>query len=444
MKELIKKMIIWELSLVARAYLRRYKPKIIAVTGNVGKTSTKDAIAAVLHSYKKVRATRGNLNNEFGLPLTIIGGEADEYYKSGSSPWFWLKTLVDGVLGLFDTKDYPQYLILEYGADRPGDIKKLARLYPPYIGVVTAVGEIPVHVEYFQDPDDLAKEKSKLISSLPKDGYAVLNHDDPLVLGMKDKTRANVRTFGFNDMAGVRVGDTEIKYNANGKIQGTHFKLHEGQNAYVPITIQGSLGKSQPYAASAAAAVGRILGLNLMDIADALSTSYMGPPGRLRVLKGIKNSIILDDTYNASPSSTHLALHTLNDIKAKRKIAILGDMLELGKYSIGAHHQAGLAASGVADICVFVGSRMKIAAEAAETKISTDRIFAFDTSDNARKYIEQMVQEGDLILVKGSQGMRMEFIVEEIMGEPEWKSSLLVRQSAGWVKSTKTPSAQAV
>ena len=172
--------------------------------------------------------------------------------------------------------------------------------------------------------------------------------------------------------------------------------------------------------------------MNLVKISDALS-AYRGPAGRLKILKGIKNSFLIDDTYNASPSSTHLALETLKELPAKRKIAVLGDMLELGKYSIQAHRDAGNFAGTLADILITVGSRAKFIADAAGNQMSKENIFSFDTSVEAGQKARELVQEGDLVLIKGSQGIRMEKIVEEIMAEPEKKKELLVRQSKKWI-----------
>lgn len=430
MKELIKKIIVWKLNILAKAYLRRFKPRIIAVTGNVGKTSTKEAIAAVIGTVKRVRSGKGNLNNEFGVPLTIIGDWADDYYEGGSGLWFWMKVLPLSFFRFFFTTDYPEVLVLEYGADRPGDIGRLAGKFKPDVGVVTAIGEIPVHVEYFAGPAELAREKRKLVEALESSDFAVLNFDDLTVLEMRDKTKARVLTYGFGDGATIKASNMNILTDSSGTSEGLNFKLHRGEG-YVPVNIYGSLGKSQGYAAAAAAAVGTALGMNMIQVSDALS-EYKGPKGRLKLLKGIKNSLILDDTYNASPASTHLALETLESLSGKRRIAVLGDMLELGKYTIEAHEEVGNFLKDKVDVLVAVGARAKFIAESAENQMPLENIYKFDTSDAAKSKVKELLQEGDLVLVKGSQGMRMEKIVEEIMAEPDKKKDLLVRQGGGW------------
>jgi UDP-N-acetylmuramoyl-tripeptide--D-alanyl-D-alanine ligase len=218
------------------------------------------------------------------------------------------------------------------------------------------------------------------------------------------------------------------------------------------VRIVGSLGKSQAWSAAAATAVGSVLGMNLVQIGEALQ-NYHGPKGRLKILRGIKNSNIIDDTYNASPASTRLALETLRDLLlpssatsesalagrqsevllSGRKVAVLGDMLELGEYSEKAHRDVGVFASEVVDILVCVGSQAKFIAESAQDKLSSDKIFTFENSDNAKPKVRELIREHDLVLVKGSQGMRMEKIVEAIMAEPEYKKELLVRQSRKWL-----------
>lgn len=430
MKNLVKKIIIWQLGIIAEMYLRRYKPQIVAITGNVGKTSTKEAIAVVLSRIKRVRSGKGNLNNEFGVPLTIIGNWADDYYETGNTLFFWIRVLMFSPFGLFFQRNYPEILVLEYGADKPGDIKRLAVKFKPHIGVVTAVGDVPVHVEYFSGPKEIAREKGQLVEALSISDFAVLNFDDLAVLEMKEKTKAKIFTYGFGEEANFRISNLEI-WNDSATLMGVGFKINHSET-FVPFKLGGSLGKSQGYAAAAAAAVGSILGMNLVDISEALS-EYHGPKGRLKILKGIKNSIIIDDTYNASPLSTHLALETLRQAQGKRKVAILGDMLELGKYTIQAHQEAGNMAGSFIDLLICVGVRAKFIADSAFNQMPRENIYRFETSDEAKLKIKELIKEDDLILVKGSQGMRMEKIVEEIMAEPDKKGELLVRQSKKWL-----------
>lgn len=433
MKYLLQKI----LAVLAKDYVKKYKPKIVAVTGNTGKTSTKEAIAAVLKATgKRIRMSGGNLNNELGVPLAILGNYTEEYYETGGTVGFWLKILWKSFWGLFGKQNYPEILVLEYGADHPGDIAKLAKNFKPDVAVVTAIGEIPVHVEYFSDPDELAKEKSKLVQALAPGDFVVLNYDDPAVWAMKEKTKGKIISFGFVDGAEVRVSDFDFKVGANGEPEGVRFRLNN-----VQVETKGSLGKSQAWSAAAAAAVGLIFGLNLVKISGALA-NYRGPAGRSKILKGIKNSWLIDDTYNASPASTHLALETLKALPtylatgflSRRKIAVLGDMLELGKYTVQAHQEAGNFAGSFVDLLITVGSRAKFIADAAGNQMPKASILSFETSTEAAPKVAELIKDGDLVLIKGSQGMRMEKIVESIMAEPEKKRELLVRQSEKWLE----------
>lgn len=439
-----KKILTPILTSFAKIKIGRQKPTIIAVTGNVGKTSAKEAIASILRGYKKVRVSGGNLNNELGVPMTILGEWAEEYYDKGGTNSFWLKVLFKSFAGLFQKdKNYPEILVMEYGAGKPGDIAKLARDFKPHIGIVTAVGKIPVHVEYFSDSGELAEEKSKLIQVLDSRDLAILNYDDPAVLDMRRRTKAKVLTFGFEEGAQVQVSNFDFRISPEGQPLGVIFKLHYG-DSFVPVKIDGALGKSQAWSVAAAAAVGLSLGINLVSISEAFS-QYQPPAGRLKILKGIKDSFIVDDTYNASPASTHLALETLKALpanlpaagRAGRKIIVLGDMLELGQYSVSAHQEVGNFAGSFANFLITVGPGGKIIADAAGNQMPKERIFSFDNSREAGTKVQELIEPGDLVLVKGSQGMRMERIVEEIMADPpaggENKKELLVRQSKKWL-----------
>ena len=412
---------------LAQARIRKYRPMIIGVTGNAGKTSTKEAIAAVLRHNKTVRVAAGNLNNEFGFALTILGDWDREYYDRGSSTGLWLRVIFAGFSDLFFKRDCAEVFLLEYGADQPKDIERLAKAFKPHIAVVTTVGDTPVHVEFFKNADAVAEEKANLVKVLSSADYAILNHDDKRVLDMKSKTKARVSTYGFGD-SDILISD--FKYlNDKNKLSGTAFGIHKDYDS-IQIEINGSLGKSQAYACAAATAVGISLGMSLEKIGLELR-QYRGPKGRLKIIPGIKSSTIIDDTYNASPSSMRLALETLRDSTCLRKIAVLGDMLELGEYTTPAHREIGALVDSCADILVCVGLRAETIAEAS--KMDKENIFIFDASDDAKNKVRDLIREGDAVLVKGSQGMRMEKITAEIMAEPQLKKELLVRQSERWL-----------
>jgi UDP-N-acetylmuramoyl-tripeptide--D-alanyl-D-alanine ligase len=418
------------LARLARLTAARFHPHIIGVTGSVGKTSTKNAIAAVLAATQHIRSSSGNFNNEMGLPLAVIGDWSEEDMRQVSRDYpagidrfkkamFWLKVVLRGAGNLlpFRKVNYPQTLVLEYGADRPGDIKKLLKIVRPTIGVITAIGHIPVHVEYYQSAADVAREKVRLIEQLPSGGYAVLNADDETVFALKDHTRARVMSYGFSKNAHVQISAYEIKI-IEGAPYGISFKLGYG-GSFVPVVLPGVFGRAQAETSAAAAAVGLILGLNLVKISEGLKR-YRVAPSRLNIFEGLHGSMILDDSYNASPLSMASALETLESIPAKRRIAVLGDMLEIGSYSMEAHQEVGKQAAKIADILVTVGTHAKFIAESAtENGMNKKNVFFFDDVEEAQKLLFDMVKKGDTILVKASHAMGFGEIVEALRQGPE-------------------------
>ena len=400
---------------------------IVGITGSVGKTSAKEAIKEVVSRERMVRAPAKNFNNELGLPLTIIGD-----FQTIGGMFFWFEVLGRGIYKiLVRDKAYPEVLVLEYGIDRPGDMKKLLDIARPHIGVFTAIGKIPVHIEYFTGPEQVAKEKAKLIAQLPSTGFAILNADDPLVMRAKTETRAQVVTFGSSEHADVRI--TNFSNHFDGTHAGISMKLTYG-GSFIPLRIDGALGEAQAISSSIAAAVGLAFGMNLVKIAEVLS-HYEAPAGRLRCIQGIHESTIIDDTYNASPKAMENAIDTLTELPTRRKIAVLGDMLELGKYTLEAHEELGrrVKKKGI-DILITVGIRGKLIAEGAiRAGMNEKSVFTNDTIDEAVRLLKQKIQKGDVILIKGSQGARMERIVKRIMAEPEHACERLARQNSEWI-----------
>ena len=441
------------LAVLARATIWKYKPLIIGITGSVGKTSTREAIFAVLKKKYKVRTAEKNYNNEIGLPLAILG-----IPHHGRNIFRWAYSLIRANKRIVWYVPYPEILVLEYGVDHPNDMDYLLSIAKPNIVVVTAIGDIPVHVEFFENPEDLIKEKAKLVEVLPSDGYAILNHDDYAIYDMKEKTCARVLTYGTEEHADLKITNykpdarrgrvpTEtselqiIKDEKLGDIpDGISFKLEYGGNV-VPIRLHNTFGMPQAYSVTAAVAVGLVMKMNLVEISEALK-DYAPPAGRLRLLKGIKNSFILDDTYNASPEAMRAALDTLKSLPGKRKIAVLGDMLEIGRYTEQAHRAIGDRSAEFVDLLFCVGPRAKFIADEALTRgvernarqLEPKQVFKFDDALSAGRALDPIIQEGDIILVKGSQAMRMEKAVEEIMAHPERAEELLVRQDEYWKK----------
>lgn len=410
------------LKILAKIMLLRYKPKVIAITGNVGKTSAKDAVYIVLKESFKVRKSEKSFNNEIGVPLAILGIK-----PAGKNILIWCLNFLKIFLSFFWVP-YPKILILEFGADKPGDIDCLLSIVKPDIAVVTAIGEVPAHVENFISPAEVTREKTKLVRAVSKDGIVILNTDYEPVITMRSKTKAKVVTYGFSENADLRVYRPDFGEQNTSETKtslGASFKV-EYEGSVVPVRLN-AYGTPNVYAASAACAIGVVFGLNLVDISESL-LKYKAPQGRLNILNGIKSSVILDDSYNASPSSMKEGLKTLANIKGGRKVAVLGSMLEIGKYTEETHREMGKFASSFCDIIITVGDQARfIADEALKYSFKKDKnLFVFDTSNDLAKKIKDLIEGDDIILFKGSRGIKLEVAIKEILAEPENAKKLLV------------------
>ncbi len=429
MKNILKKTVSLILIFIARQALARHKPKVVAITGNVGKTGAKDAIAAVLTRKYTVRKSDKSFNSDIGVPLAILG-----LPNAWANPFGWFSNFFRGVQEVF-SKDFPQVLVLEVGADRPRDIADIMKWLKPDIGVVTVMGKIPVHIEFFGSLEEVAKEKAEVVLATKESGNVILNFDDKIVSAMAVKSRAQVLTFGFNEGAFVRGENSHIYYEGEGierRPAGTSFKIIYDGNV-LPVHLPGIAGKNASYSALAAFACGISFEINPISILEALGEVNF-QPGRMRIIEGNKKTTIIDDTYNSSPVAVEHALEILSEIETDgRKIAVIGDMMELGNYTPEAHRSLGTMASKIVDILVCVGVRAKFIADGAlSSGMTKKKIMLFDDSLSAGKALDLIIKKGDTILVKGSQYMRMERTVLEIMAEPARASELLVRQEEEW------------
>ncbi|MDD2257886.1 UDP-N-acetylmuramoyl-tripeptide--D-alanyl-D-alanine ligase [Candidatus Falkowbacteria bacterium] len=418
------------LKFLAKRILQKYRPQVVGITGSIGKSSAKEAVYQVLASQFRVRVTAKNYNNELGVPLTIIGRES-----AGRSAQQWLKIFFYA-LGLILKRqaDYPEILILELGVDRPGDMAYLCSIVRPEVGLVTAVSY--AHLEFFGTVNNIKKEKQILIEQVPNKGLSVLNYDNELTREMAALSRARVLTYGLDEKVDLRAQD--IVYNfekGDYDLSGIHFKLsYDG--AIVPVFMKNVLSEPALYAALAGAAVGLYFKLNLVNIAAALSNFNL-PPGRMNLLAGLNHSFILDDTYNASPDAAVAALNILSRLKVaptSKKYAVLGDMREIGDFTEAGHRLVGKVAaqSGIDSLLVIGACSKFIKAGALEAGFPDEKVQLLSTLDEAVAFIRPLISHGDVVLVKGSQAMRLERVVKEIMAEPEQADSLLVRQGPSW------------
>lgn len=430
MKEFVQKLLAWKIKKI----LAKYQPKVVAVTGSVGKTSTRNAIATVLSSSFRVRTTMENYNNEFGIPLTILGMKSPGRSLIGWAKVFWV---ADKLLLMRDP-NFPNMLVLEYGADRPGDIAYLCGLAKPDVSVLTAIS--PVHVEFFDGLEGLKQEKGTILTHATS--LAVLNADDAQVMSMQSLAKVPIVTYGMQD-ADVRARDVRVEtrddfsFEPGEEFSAIHFQLTQKNGEETPAVLHNMLGMGQVGAVLAATAVGEHFGMSVEEIASTFQR-LEPQAGRMRPIAGIKGSLILDDSYNAAPASMRFAVDELARFslaEGARRIAALGKMAELGDLSEQEHRLIGMKLAEIgADLVVTVGEPARdIRRGAIEAGIPEEHTQHFETSEEAGRYLDREIKKGDVVLVKGSQSARMEKVVKDLMAEPLRAQELLVRQSKAWV-----------
>lgn len=364
---------------MAKTYIKSLRNvEIIAITGSVGKTLTQNAIAAVLTQKFKVAVGDDNLDPTFRIPQTI----------AKMAPW-------------------TQKLILEYGIEHPGDMDHYLNIAKPKISVITHVA--PTHLKYFGSVHGVFDEKSKLISATPKNGFAVLNADDPLVAKMANLSVAKILWFGKKAKDGIKISH----YSQSPK--GSKFRLHyQGQKATVTWKV---IGEHQLTSAYAAATVGVASGLTLKQIAKGLS--LVRPPShRLNVIVTSKFTI-LDDTYNSSPLAVQESLKTLTALgKNKPKIAILGEMRDQGEHSQPVHIKMGqiIGKSNLTGLFT-IGDVAKIIADSAKKNGFGGTTRNFQNTKIATSYIKKSLKKNAIVLVKGSRHEHLERIVDGLQGK---------------------------
>lgn len=400
MKSLFKKILTILLTGEARALLARENPYIIAVTGTVGKTSAKDAIAAALAPRAPVRKSDKSYNSDLGVPLAILG----ERNQWGSVRGWW-GVLTCGLLKItrHQVLDKKKFLVLEVGTDRPGDIRAIARWLRPHVVVVTRLSRAPVHVENFASVGNLIAEKGALVSAVRTGGTLVLNGDDADVSAYRALAPQGTRviSYGFSEAVDVRAS------------------AHAAALSSFPF-------RTQKYAVLAGLAVLTACGFDAADASASLSHA-LSAPGRMHVLEGIRGSQIIDDSYNSSPVAVDEALRALADMPVHgRRIAVLGDMLELGTLSAAEHRKMVAHAVQSADLVLLVGER------ASATGVMSEKIRPFSDAYAAGTALTAELSAGDVVLIKGSQGMRMERTVAQVIQDPSRASALLVRQEPEW------------
>ncbi|MBU0578323.1 UDP-N-acetylmuramoyl-tripeptide--D-alanyl-D-alanine ligase [Patescibacteria group bacterium] len=416
MKKLFRFIIGQVLAIKAKQYLKKNHTQVIAITGSIGKTSTKEAIYTVLKDRFNVYRSEKSFNTPIGLSLAVL--QEKESGFSSIKAWF-------GILRrtFFGEKTVYKKMILEMGADTPGDIKKLIKIAPSAISVVTNIAPVHLAEGQFKDIYEIAEEKGSLIKNLSPDKLAILNYDDPLITAME--TRAQKFTYGTGPNALLKA--TEVHATSKHLIFNVTYGVQK-ERFTIPV-----LGKFQIYVFLPAIAVGLKMGMSLQECAEALS-KFSLPPGRMNPIDGKNKSIIIDGSYNASPATMEKALELLMELKSDRKIAALGTMNELGDISKEAHLKLGKQAFKVVDMLITIGPEANTIKEGAmNAGMSEDDIFTFLDSEEAGHFLLDKLEPKDLVLVKGSQNrVRMEKFVKVVMAKPEEAPELLCRQGEAW------------
>lgn len=361
---------------IARFWRKKLNPRVIGITGSVGKSTTKEVSAEVLNQKYRTLKNPGNLNNEIGLPLTILS-----------------------------LSDEHQIAVLEMGFYVPGEIKFLCDIAKPQVGMITNIGT--VHAERAGSQEAIALGKSELVQALPTapQGVAVLNYDDPLVKAMSSKTEARVFYYGLDSRADLWADHIEGL-----GLDGIRLRLHyQNEQHYLRVPL---IGRHSVHTVLRATALGLIEGLTWQDIVSGLRTGRAQL--RLVAVRGQNGALILDDTYNASPESTIAALNLLGELDGN-KIAVLGDMLELGQYEYAGHRMVGGRAAEVVDELIVVGEKATtIAATAQESGFNPSKTSEFENSQQVIDFLCGRLEPNDVVLVKGSNAMNMDQIVSAL------------------------------
>jgi len=364
---------------IARFWRAKLNLRVVGITGSVGKSTTKELVAGVLSQHYRTLKNIGNLNNEIGLPLTIL--------RLGPGH---------------------QRAVLEMGFYVPGEIALLCDIAKPQVGIVTNIGT--VHAERAGSIEAIARGKSELVQALPPApiGTAILNYDDDLVRPMAELTQARIFYYGLDPKADLWADEIESL-----GLEGIRFKLHYRKES---IQLRAPLiGQHSVHTALRAAAVGLVEGLTWQEIVSGLQKGHTQL--RLVTVRTKSGALLLDDTYNASPESTMAALNLLAELEG-RKIAVLGDMLELGQYEEKGHHMVGVRAAQVCNELIAIGERSKMIVSGAKTTgMRASRITWVADVPEAIELLKNKLKAGDVVLLKGSHGLHMERIAAALEAE---------------------------
>lgn len=426
-KQSARWIIVAALRLLVKIKLGRTHPHIVGITGSIGKTSTKEAVYHVLSERYRTYRSAKSLNTDIGLLLSVL-----EQNSGFSSPIAWAQTLLGGLWNAFFGRRY-EYLVLEYGADKPGDISELLSVVKPHIAIITHVTLVHQAEGQFKNEEAVFNEKKKLVTRLGAQDFAILNRADPFLQKLKGTLKAKTSWFGrgtnekdiHND-----IWASDLKLTEKGFGATIHTLDGESHGAHFPITGTYHIDLFLP-----ALLVGQIAGISLQEGIHALENKYRLPPGRMSIIEGIEGSTLLDSSYNSSPEAVREALKLLHTFPGERKIAVLGTMNELGESSHAAHQELADHLGTWLELLVTVGEGAAEIAHAALKKgFKEDKIATCTTAISAAALLQKYgVEKGDVILFKGSQNkVRLERAVKLLMAHPHDAAKLLCRQETVW------------
>lgn len=420
--------------------IKKYQPTIIGVVGNVGKTSIRTNMVSFLSQFSPVGTNIDNYNTPIGVTLSII----DERYP-GKNIFSWVIIIYKALSKSFwGDSEFAPIWVLEIGVDSAGDMDEFIDNFLEFdIIVMGFIGEHPVHLSQFKDRKELVNEDAKILRVLKPDGTLIVDGDDSVLKSIYRK-RDNVITFGFGDVnikasdfkVSIDIVDTKEQWDKyfSSIVPKGKFKV-EYRGSSIPFQVDYILGKHQVNAILPAIALGLIDGSNLIDISQQIK-SVNPVKGRLRCLEGVKDTLLLDDSYNAAPAAMAMALDTLNRLRVSgaRKVAILGSMKELGDESESIHQDIGALAAEIVDVCIGVGEETKDILMSFHKHNPSGLYHWFEDSEEAAMHIVDFITSDDIILVKGSQSARMERVSAVLLANKRYRAKLLSRQSKEWLE----------
>jgi UDP-N-acetylmuramoyl-tripeptide--D-alanyl-D-alanine ligase len=443
-KNYAKSAVEWLLCKLVTVKLRRTHPVIIGITGSYGKTTVKDAVAHILSSQWNVCKSSKSLNTEIGLLLSVL-----EQASGFQSPAAWMAIITKAFWNAFFSKPC-DFMVLEYGADKPGDIDHLVNAVKPDIAVITHIARTHQDKGQFRSTEEVFAEKQKLVTSLNKNGIAILNADDELLKKMRGGQMRKILWFSKNEAMSnqpVDIAASELKND----VHGFYALIRAGSKqirAFFPIVGSFHISTFLP-----ALLVGKLNGIDLEEGIKALQ-SFKLPPGRMSVIEGKNGSTLLDSSYNASPETVKECLVLLKDFPGKRKIAVLGNMNELGEWSEAAHRgivseidiprtcpqirerTQGVGYGWLEQLITVGEAAAMIADECLKKGMPNTKIKTFVTAEEAAQHLLRGgLHTGDVILLKGSQNrVRLERAVKLLMDKPKQAAAILCRQEKIWQK----------